>query len=141
VSNHYIVLDEQRLVVGRHDAGALETIPTYPRPAMRTIFVRVTNEASRSYAPVLATRITSTTFSIDSVHSNFGDPTLEFGAGNSGRCKTVRLHGSGEATARQRMAAVEGPPPRRQQYASERPERTAGRAEAGRRAGAHGVTR
>jgi hypothetical protein len=58
---------------------------------MRTIFVRVTNEASLSYAPVLATPITTTTLSIDSVHPGFTDASLELGAGDSVRCKTIRL--------------------------------------------------
>jgi hypothetical protein len=74
---------------------------------MRTIFVRVTNEASPSYTPVLATPITSTTFSINSVHPDFTDAILEFGAGESVRCKTVRLWGPGDSEARQRMIAVE----------------------------------
>jgi hypothetical protein len=74
---------------------------------MRTIFVRVTSEASPSYAPVLATPITSTSFSIDSVHPDFTDALLEFRAGDSVRCKTIRLRGPGEAKARQRMIAVE----------------------------------
>ncbi len=58
---------------------------------MRTIFVRVTNEDSPSYAPVLATPITSTTFSIEGAHPNFADVALEFGAGDSVRCKVIRL--------------------------------------------------
>ncbi len=74
---------------------------------MRTIFVRVTNEASPSYAPVLATPIASTTFSIESVHPDFVDATLEFGAGDNVRCRTVRLLGPGESKGRQRMVAVE----------------------------------
>jgi hypothetical protein len=74
---------------------------------MRTIFVRVTNEASPSYAPVHATPITSTTFRIKSVHPDFSDVTLEFGAGDSVRCKVGRLRGPSESTARQRMIAVE----------------------------------
>ena len=74
---------------------------------MRTIFVRVTNEASPSYAPVLARPITSTTFSIESVHPDFADVTLEFGVGDNVRCKIGRLQGPGESTARQRMIAVE----------------------------------
>ena len=74
---------------------------------MRTIFVRVTNEASRLYAPVFARLITSTTFSIESAHPDFIDATLEFGAGDNVRCKTVRLLGPGESKARQRMIAVE----------------------------------
>jgi hypothetical protein len=74
---------------------------------MRTIFVRVTNERAPAYAPVLATPITSTTFSIERVHPCFGDATLEFGAGDSVRCKTVRLRGPGESEGRQRMVAVE----------------------------------
>jgi hypothetical protein len=74
---------------------------------MRTIFVRVTNEAAPSYAPVLATPITSTTFSIDSVHPDFTDATLEFGAGDSVRCKMIRLRGPGESEPRQRLIAVE----------------------------------
>jgi hypothetical protein len=74
---------------------------------MRTIFVRVSNEASPSYAPVLAELITSTTFTIDSVHPDFSDVALEFGAGDSVRCKTVRLQGPGESEAKQRMIAVE----------------------------------
>jgi hypothetical protein len=58
---------------------------------MRTIFVRVSNEASPSYAPVLAELITSTTFTIDSVHPDFIDDTLEFGPGDNVRCKTRRV--------------------------------------------------
>ena len=74
---------------------------------MRTIFVRVTDQASPSYAPVVATPITSTTFSIESVHPDFSDVTLEFGAGDSVRCKVGRLRGPDESKARQRMIAVE----------------------------------
>ena len=74
---------------------------------MRTIFVRVTNEKSPSYAPVIATPITSTTFNIDSVHPDFTDATLEFRAGDNVRCRMIRLRGPGEAEARQRMIAVE----------------------------------
>jgi hypothetical protein len=74
---------------------------------MRTIFVRVTSEASPSYAPVLATPITSTTFSIESAHPDFADAALEFGAGDSVRCKVSRLRGPGESEGRQRMMAVE----------------------------------
>jgi hypothetical protein len=74
---------------------------------MRTIFVRVTSEASPSYAPVHANPITSTTFSIESVHPDFTDASLEFAAGDSVRCKPIRLRGPGEATPRQRMVAVE----------------------------------
>jgi hypothetical protein len=74
---------------------------------MRTIFVRVTNEDSPSYAPVLATPITSTTFSIESPHPDFADANLEFEAGDSVRCKIIRLRGPGESEARQRMIAVE----------------------------------
>ena len=74
---------------------------------MRAIFVRVTNEDSPSYAPVLATPITSTTFSIEGAHPNFADVALEFGVGDSVRCKVSRLRGPGESEARQRMIAVE----------------------------------
>ena len=74
---------------------------------MRTIFVRVANEKSPAYAPVHATPITSTTFSIESVHQDFSDVTLEFGAGESVRCKVGRLRGPSESTGRQRMIAVE----------------------------------
>ncbi len=74
---------------------------------MRTIFVRVANEASLSYAPVLAQPITSTTFSIDSVHPDFVDVDLEFGAGDKVRCKVIRLSGPEDTTARLRMIAVE----------------------------------
>ena len=74
---------------------------------MRTIFIRVTTEDSPSYAPVLATPITSTTFSIDSPHPDFADATLEFGAGDSVRCKVSRLRGPAESEARHRMIAVE----------------------------------
>jgi hypothetical protein len=74
---------------------------------MRTIFVRVTNEESPSYAPVLATPITSTTFSIESAHPDFADAALEFTAGESVRCKVSRLRGPGESEPRQRMIAVE----------------------------------
>jgi hypothetical protein len=74
---------------------------------MRTIYVRVTSEASLSYAPVLATQITSTTFSIERVHSEFSDAALEFGPGDRVRCKLVRLRGPGESEGRRRMMAVE----------------------------------
>jgi hypothetical protein len=74
---------------------------------MRTIFVRVTSEASPSYAPVLARPITSTTFSIESVRPDFVDASLEFGAGENVRCKMIRLLGPDESKARQRMIAVE----------------------------------
>lgn len=74
---------------------------------MRTIFVRVTSEASPSYAPVLATPITSTRFSIERVHPDFSDAILEFRAGDRVRCKAVGLKGPGEAQGRQRMVAVE----------------------------------
>ena len=74
---------------------------------MRTIFVRVTSEASPSYAPVLARPITSTTFSIESAHPDFADVTLEFGAGDTVRCKMGRLRGPDESVGRQRMIAVE----------------------------------
>jgi hypothetical protein len=56
---------------------------------------------------VHATPITSTTFSIESAHPNFADANLEFGAGDSVRCKIIRLRGPGESEARQRMIAVE----------------------------------
>jgi len=56
---------------------------------------------------VFAIPNTSTTFSIDSVHPDFTDATLEFGAGDSVRCKTIRLRGPSEPEARQRMIAVE----------------------------------
>jgi hypothetical protein len=74
---------------------------------MRTIFVRVADEASPSYAPVHAKPITSTTFSIESVHPDFSDVLLEFGAGDSVRCKTVLLRAPDESEAKQRMIAVE----------------------------------
>jgi hypothetical protein len=74
---------------------------------MRTIFVRVANEKSPSYAPVHATPITSTKFSIESVHQDFSDVSLEFGAGESVRCKVGRLRVPSESTGRQRMIAVE----------------------------------
>lgn len=74
---------------------------------MRTIFVRVTNETSSSYAPVLAEPITSTTFRIERRHPDFVDAQLEFGPGENVRCRTVRLLGPDETTARQRMIAVE----------------------------------
>lgn len=74
---------------------------------MRTIFVRVTSEASPSYAPVLAEPITSTTFSIERIHPEFSDAPLEFGPGENVRCRAIRLRGPDEATARQRMIAVE----------------------------------
>ena len=66
---------------------------------MRTIVVRVTNEVSPSYAPVLATPITSTSFSIDSVHPDFTDATLEFEVGDSVRCKRIWLRGPSELEA------------------------------------------
>jgi hypothetical protein len=56
---------------------------------------------------VLARPIASTTFSIESVHPDFTDATLEFGVGDNVRCKVVRLLGPGESKARQRMIAVE----------------------------------
>jgi hypothetical protein len=74
---------------------------------LRTIFVRVASEASPSYAPVHATPITSTTFSIEGVHPDFADITLEFGAGDNVRCKSGALRGPGEPKARRRMIAVE----------------------------------
>jgi hypothetical protein len=74
---------------------------------MRKIFVRVTKEASPSYAPVLARPITSTTFNIERVHPDFSDVTLEFRPGDNVRCKIGRLRGPGESKARQRMIAVE----------------------------------
>ena len=74
---------------------------------MRTILVRVINEASPLYASVFASPIASTTFSIDSVHPDFTDAKLEFGTGDSVRCKTIRLRGPGNSNARQRMIAVE----------------------------------
>lgn len=74
---------------------------------MRTIFVRVTNESPPSYAPVRARPITSTTFSIESVHEDFVDASLEFGPGDDVRCRTVRLQGPDESKARQRLIAVE----------------------------------
>ena len=74
---------------------------------MRTIFVRVVDQASLSYAPVLAQAITSTTFAIESVHPDFiGDP-LEFGPGDHVRCRMTRLRGPDDAQARQRMVAIE----------------------------------
>jgi hypothetical protein len=78
-----------------------------PSETVRTIFVRVANETLPSYAPVHATPITSTTFSIESVHQDFSDVALEFGAGESVRCKIGRLRGPSESTGRQRMIAVE----------------------------------
>jgi hypothetical protein len=77
------------------------------RRDMRTIFVRVSNQASVSYAPVFAEPITSTTFTINGVHPHFIDDTLGFGPGDIVRCKVIRLMGPDEATARQRMIAVE----------------------------------
>jgi hypothetical protein len=74
---------------------------------MRTIFVRVTDQASPSYVPAVATPITSTTFSIESIHPDFVDAELEFGPGDNVRCRTVRLLGPDESKARQRMIAVE----------------------------------
>jgi hypothetical protein len=74
---------------------------------MRTIFVRVVHEGAPSYAPVLAQAITSTTFTIDSVHPDFRDAELEFQAGENVRCRVMRLRGPDEAKARLRMIAVE----------------------------------
>ncbi len=74
---------------------------------MRTIFVRVPNETSPSYAPVRARQITSTTFTIESVYPAFGDEILEFGVGENVRCKLVRLLGPADSGARRRMTAVE----------------------------------
>jgi hypothetical protein len=70
-----------------------------PRETVRTIFVQVANEASPSYAPVHATPITSTTFSIESVHRDFSDVILEFGAGDRVRCRIGRLRGPSESGA------------------------------------------
>lgn len=78
-----------------------------PESDMRTIYVRVVNEPSTSYAPVLAKPITSTTFTIDSVPPEFADARLEFAAGDDVRCKMIKLRGPGEETPRQRMIAVE----------------------------------
>ena len=74
---------------------------------MRTIFVRVSNETSPSYAPVRARHITSTTFTIESVYPAFSDATLEFVIGENVRCKMVRLRGPDDSRVRQRMTAVE----------------------------------
>jgi hypothetical protein len=56
---------------------------------------------------LLATPITSTSFSIERAHPDFADAALEFGAGDAARCKVIRLRGSGESEARRRMIAVE----------------------------------
>ena len=77
------------------------------RREMRTIFVRVSNQDLLLYAPVFAEPITSTTFTINSVHPDFIDDTLEFGPGDNVRCRVVRLLGPEESEARQRMVAVE----------------------------------
>jgi hypothetical protein len=97
----------QRRVAACGDPGHLEQVGQNRDGVMRTIFVRVTDETTPSYAPVHATPITSTTFSIESVHPDFSDVTLEFGAGDTVRCKVGRLRGPGEPTGRQRMIAVE----------------------------------
>ncbi|MEM7026117.1 MAG: hypothetical protein AAF637_26610 [Pseudomonadota bacterium] len=73
---------------------------------MRTIFVKVTDQSSPSYAPVLATPITTTTFSIEEVHPDFADAPLEFNAGESVRCKAISLRGPEEDKGRRRMIAV-----------------------------------
>jgi hypothetical protein len=70
----------------------------------------VTDERSPSYAPVLATPITSTTFSIEKLHPDFTDVVLEFRAGDRVRCKAIRLRGPGESKGRPRMVAVERVP-------------------------------
>jgi hypothetical protein len=64
-------------------------------------------EASPSYAPVLSRPMTSTTYSIERVHPDFIDAILEFGAGDTVRSRKVRLLGSREVEARQRVIAVE----------------------------------
>lgn len=74
---------------------------------MRTIFVRVTNEPAPSYAPVSARLMTSTTFTIDQPNAAYADAALEFQAGETVRCRLMRLRGPGEETPRQRMVAVE----------------------------------
>jgi hypothetical protein len=77
---------------------------------MRTIFVRVLSEATRSYAPVIAQPITSTTFIITGVPPEFIDDDLEFGVGDKVRGKRLGLRGPHEPTARSRMIAVERVP-------------------------------
>lgn len=77
---------------------------------MRTIFVRVLSEAPRSYAPVLAQPITSTTFIIKDVPPEFVEADLEFGVGDKVRGKRISLLGPDEPTARSRMIAVERVP-------------------------------
>lgn len=74
---------------------------------MRTIFVRVTDEAAPQYAPVLASAITSTTFKIGKLHPDYADAALEFSIGDDVRCRIERLRGPDESTPRQRMIAVE----------------------------------
>ena len=75
---------------------------------MRTIFLAMTDEASPSYAPVLATPVTSTTVSIERVHPDFSDAAPELSSGDPGSsCRMIRLRGPGEAQPRQRMIAVE----------------------------------
>jgi hypothetical protein len=53
------------------------------------------------HASVFASPIASTTFSIDSVHPDFTDASLELGAGDSVRCKTIRL---GALASRKRVS-------------------------------------
>jgi hypothetical protein len=74
---------------------------------MRTIFVRVADEASPSYA-LVARRANH----VGDLQHRQRAPRLhrrplEFGPGENARCKTIRLLGPKEATARQRMNAVE----------------------------------
>jgi hypothetical protein len=102
---HSFMLGGSRVALAATQTTLRQTVGT--ETGMRTIFVRVTREASPSCAPVLARPITSTTFSIESVHPDFIDAALEFGAGDNVRCKTVRLRGPGESKARHRRIAVE----------------------------------
>jgi hypothetical protein len=54
---------------------------------------RVTDNGSPRTPPVLATSITSTIVSLNSVHPDFTDASLEFGAGDRLGCKLIRLAG------------------------------------------------
>lgn len=74
---------------------------------MRTIFVRVTDEPSPMFAPVLATMITSTTFTIGERHPDYADDELEFDVGADVRCKVEPLRGPDDDKPRQRMIAIE----------------------------------
>jgi hypothetical protein len=61
----------------------------------------VIDDAAPSYTPLIARPTTSTIFSIERVHPNFGDATVRSDDGDSVRRRTVRL---GDPARRQRAS-------------------------------------